>query len=111
MVAPIGELEAPGEPPLPTGVPASQIEGRSPWYLAWLRLRRNKIALACGCLFVAIVLFCLAAPPWADHVAHTSPNENHLNEKVMIDGQETYVACTDASCSVPTRTAATSWCG
>ena len=31
MVAPIGELEVPGEPPLPTGVPASQIEGRSPW--------------------------------------------------------------------------------
>ena len=41
MAAPIGEVEAPGEPPLPTGVPASQIAGRSPWYLAWLRLRRN----------------------------------------------------------------------
>ena len=81
MVAPIGELEAPGEPPLPTGVPAAEIEGRSPWYLAWLRLRRNSVALACGGLFVVIVLFCLAAPLWADHVAHTGPNENHITER------------------------------
>jgi peptide/nickel transport system permease protein len=91
MVSPIGDLEAPGEPPLPTGVPASQIQGRSPWYLAWLRLRRNRVALACGALFVLIVLFCLAAPLWADHVAHTSPNQNHITDKVMIDGKETYV--------------------
>ncbi len=57
MVASIDSLEAPGEPPLPTGVPKSQIQGRSPWYLAWLRLRRNKLALACAVLFVLIVLF------------------------------------------------------
>ena len=67
MVAQIGELEVPGEPPLPTGVPASQIQGRSPWYLAWLRLRRNKVALVCGGVFVLIVLFCLAAPVWAPY--------------------------------------------
>ncbi len=91
MVASIDSLEAPGEPPLPTGVPPSQIQGRSPWYLAWLRLRRNKVALACAVLFVLIVLFCLAAPLWAEHVAHTGPNENHLTDKVMIDGQETDV--------------------
>jgi hypothetical protein len=24
----------------------SQIQGRSPWFLAWRRLRRNKLALA-----------------------------------------------------------------
>ena len=32
----------------------------------------QQVALACGGLFVVIVLFCLAAPLWADHVAHTS---------------------------------------
>ena len=37
MAAPITEVEAPGEPPLPAGVPAEpRSEGRSPWYLAWL---------------------------------------------------------------------------
>ena len=55
MVSPIDSLEAPGEPPVPTGVPTAQIQGRSPWYLAWLRLRRNKVALVCAVLFVLIV--------------------------------------------------------
>jgi peptide/nickel transport system permease protein len=97
MVAPIGELEIPGEPPLPTGVPASQIQGRSPWYLAWLRLRRNKVALVCGGMFVLIVLFCLGAPLWAEHVAHTGPNENHITDKVLINGEPTNVVATDGT--------------
>ena len=124
MVSPIDSLEAPGEPPTPKGVPTAQIQGRSPWYLAWLRLRRNKVALVCAVVFVLIVLFCLAAPLRVDHVAHTGPNDNHITDKVMIDGQETDVVapdgtpislglrgCTGATCSAPTRRAATSWCG
>jgi peptide/nickel transport system permease protein len=97
MVASIGELEAPGEPPLPTGVPAEEIRGRSPWYLAWLRMRRNRVGLAFGVLFLLIVLACLAAPLWADHVAHTGPNENHITDKILIDGQETYVVSPDGT--------------
>jgi len=97
MVASIGELEAPGEPPLPTGVPSEEIRGRSPWYLAWLRLRRNRVGLAFGVLFLLIVLACLAAPLWADHVAHTGPNENHITDKIWIDGQETYVVSPDGT--------------
>ncbi|MDT5015831.1 MAG: peptide/nickel transport system permease protein [Mycobacterium sp.] len=90
-------LEASGEPPIPTGVPPSQIQGRSPWYLAWLRLRRNKVALACAVLFVLIVLFSLAAPLWSDHVAHTGPNENHLTEKILINGHDTDVVSPDGT--------------
>lgn len=97
MVIPVGEVEVPGDPPLPTGVPASQIQGRSPWYLAWLRLRRNKIALAMGVLFVLLVLFCLCAPLWADHVAHTGPNDNHITDTVLVDGQETDVVGPDGT--------------
>src|SRR4051812_1668686 len=97
MVVPVGELEVPGEPPLPTGVPAAQIQGRSPWYLAWLRLRRNKVALVCGAVFVLIVLFCLAAPLWAEHVAHTGPNENHITEKVVVNGEPTNVVAPDGT--------------
>jgi peptide/nickel transport system permease protein len=97
MVAPIGELEAPGEPPLPTGVPAAQITGRSPWFLAWLRLRRNKLALASGAVFVLIVLCCLGAPLWAEYVAHTGPNDNHITDTVMIDGRETNVVAPDGT--------------
>ena len=80
-----------GEPPLPVGEEAETIQGRSPWYLAYLRLRRNKIALAFGALFLVIVVFCLAAPLWSHLVAHTGPNENHLTEQIEIGGKETYV--------------------
>ena len=87
---PPAEAMPTGEPPLPVGDQV-EIVGRSPWYLAYLRLRRNKVALAFGALFILIVLFCLAAPLWADHVAHTGPNENHLTEQIKIDGKETFV--------------------
>ncbi|KAA0114695.1 ABC transporter permease [Mycolicibacterium sp. P9-22] len=73
------------------------IRGRSPWYLAWLRLRRNKVSIAFGVLFILIVLFCLAAPLWADHVAHTGPNENHITDVVTIDGQQTDVVSPDGT--------------
>jgi peptide/nickel transport system permease protein len=63
------------------------MEGRSPWYLAYRRLRRNRIALAAAGLFVAILLFVLAAPLWADQVAHTTPNANHTLEKVEARGE------------------------
>jgi peptide/nickel transport system permease protein len=62
--------------------------GRSPWYLAYRRLRRNRVALAFGGLFVAIVVFVLAAPLWADHVAHTGPNATHTLQKVEVDGEQ-----------------------
>jgi peptide/nickel transport system permease protein len=87
---PPAEATPAGEPPLPVGDEV-EIVGRSPWYLAYLRLRRNKVALAFGALFIVIVLFCLAAPLWANHVAHTGPNENHLTEQIKIDGKETFV--------------------
>jgi peptide/nickel transport system permease protein len=96
-VAPVGEIEAGGEPPVPGGFDAAQIEGRSPWYLAYLRLRRNKIALGFGALFIVIVLFCLAAPLWADLVAKTGPNENHITDTITINGEETDVVSPDGT--------------
>jgi peptide/nickel transport system permease protein len=63
------------------------IVGRSPWYLAWRRLRRNWVALASLGLFFAIVIACALAPVYARHVAHTGPNEVHAGEKVRVDGK------------------------
>ena len=62
--------------------------GEGPWRLAFRRLRRNRIALAFFGLFVAIVVFCLAAPIWANDVAHTGPNETHTLEKVEVNGEK-----------------------
>lgn len=73
------------------------VQGRSPWLLAWERLRRNKVAIGFGVLFILLVLFCLAAPLWADHVAHTGPNQNHITDKILIDGKPTYVVNPDGT--------------
>ena len=64
--------------------------GMGPWKLAWRRLRRNKVALAFGILFVLIVGTALAAPIWAKQVG-TTPFENHLSDQVVIDGKKTDV--------------------
>jgi peptide/nickel transport system permease protein len=63
-------------------------EGHSPWYLAYRRLRRNRLALGFLVVFVLIVAFVLAAPLWANHVADTGPNTTHTTEKIEVDGEE-----------------------
>jgi peptide/nickel transport system permease protein len=70
--------------PNPVAGPA----GSGPWRLALRRLRRNRVALAFLGLFVLIVLFVLAAPLWANHVAHTGPNKTHTLEKLAVGGEK-----------------------
>lgn len=60
----------------------------SPWRLGLRRLRRNRVALGFLGLFVAIVVFVIAAPLWADHVAHTGPNATHTLERVTVGGEK-----------------------
>jgi len=67
------------------------IEGKSPWYLAWRRLRRNYVALGFLLLFVTILVLCLCAPLYANHVAHTGPNTGHLGETFTRDGKQVQV--------------------
>ena len=67
------------------------VHGVGPWRLGLRRLRRNKVALLFGLIFVLLVAACAAAPLWANQVAKTGPNENHLTDTVVIDGKETDV--------------------
>src|SRR3954454_5427998 len=62
------------------------IAGRSPWYLAWRRLRRNYVALASLIVFLLIVVSCALAPVYAKHVAHSDPETNHITEQVKVGG-------------------------
>jgi len=64
------------------------IEGKSPWLLAWRRLRRNYVALAFLLLFVVIVILCSLAGPYAHHIAKTGPNDNHLGETFVRNGKQ-----------------------
>jgi peptide/nickel transport system permease protein len=63
------------------------IVGRSPWYLAWRRLRRNWVALVSLGVFILIVVACALAPVYARHLAHTGPNTVHAGETVIVSGK------------------------
>jgi peptide/nickel transport system permease protein len=74
----VGAARADGDKP---------VAGVAPSRLALRRLRRNKAALAFGVLFLVVVAMCLAAPLWADHVAHTDAFKNHLTDRVSVGGE------------------------
>jgi peptide/nickel transport system permease protein len=67
--------------------PEGSSAGYGPWRLALRRFLRNRVAVASLALFVMIVVFVLAAPLWADHVAHTGPNETHTLQKLHVGGE------------------------
>ena len=74
---------------------AEHTAGVSPWRLAAKRLRRNKVALAFGALFLLIVFMALAAPLWADHVAHTDPFKNRPSDVIKVHGKDTNIVSFD----------------
>jgi len=67
--------------------PESGSAGYGPWRLALRRFLRNRVAVAFLVLFFGIVAFVLAAPLWAEHVAHTGPNETHTLQKLHVNGE------------------------
>jgi peptide/nickel transport system permease protein len=71
------------------------VHGLSPWRLALRRLKRNKIAIAFGIVFLLVVAICLAAPVWANGPADTDPFTNHLTETVVLDGKKKNVVSLD----------------
>jgi peptide/nickel transport system permease protein len=101
------DSENPGSEAVPSGGTASrgtvsgdpelvaEVEGEvggdnqrgGPWAIAWRRLRRNKFALFALAVFLLIVICCVLAPVWANHVAHTGPNTTHTLEK-LHEGSE-----------------------
>ena len=62
--------------------------GVGPWKLAWRRLRRNKVALFFGFIFLLIVIICLLAPVYSHDIAHISPNaQPGLTATVKVGGK------------------------
>ena len=73
------------------GVPdqgPDRVAGRSPWALAWRRLRRNRLALASLILFALIVASSFGAPFYAKHIAHTDPFVSNVNGTTIVNGKE-----------------------
>lgn len=67
-----------------TAAPAA---GLGPWALAFRRLRRNRSAMLGLGLFIFIVIACLMAPIYAEHVAHVDPFASNVDGQVTINGE------------------------
>jgi peptide/nickel transport system permease protein len=68
---------------------ATVSDGAGPAKLAWRRLRRNKLAMTAGGLFLLIVALCLLAPVYSAHIAHTGPNNENITGTITINGKPT----------------------
>jgi peptide/nickel transport system permease protein len=66
-------------------LPADAIQGRSPWRLAWRRLRRDKVAVASALVIVALALIALCAPVIAALIGHP-PNTPYSNTGLSATG-------------------------
>jgi peptide/nickel transport system permease protein len=71
------------------------VEGMGPWQLAWRRLKRNRVAMFFAGVFIFMVLICMAAPLYANHVAHTTPAANNLTGKIERGGKMVDVVSPD----------------
>jgi ABC-type dipeptide/oligopeptide/nickel transport system permease subunit len=72
-----GEL-APASAPAP-------IEGRSPWVLAWQRLRHDRVAIGSAIVIALVGLLAICAPLIARAVGH-GPNQDFPTTGLTIDG-------------------------
>jgi peptide/nickel transport system permease protein len=69
----------------PAEGPPGAIEGRSPWQLAWARLRRDRVAIACAVVIVLIALIAILAPLISLLVGH-GPDTQYLGTGLTPEG-------------------------
>lgn len=63
----------------------ARIEGRSPWVLAWQRLRHDRVAMVSLVVIVLIALVAILAPVFM-HVTGHPPNQQYLNKGTTAEG-------------------------
>lgn len=61
-----------------TGVESAQIQGRSLGQIAWMRFKRDKVAMAGGVVVICLVLLAILAKP-IESVFGLDPNQFHQN--------------------------------
>jgi peptide/nickel transport system permease protein len=74
---------AAAEPAADTGV--AGVEGRSPWQLAWVRLRHDKVAVGSFAVICLIVLLAIFAPVIA-HILGHGPNTQFRSTGLSAEG-------------------------
>jgi peptide/nickel transport system permease protein len=65
--------------------PDTQIVGRTPWQLAWARLRRDRVAMVSLCFIVFLALVAIFAPLLTALIGH-GPNTEYSNTGLSLSG-------------------------
>ncbi|MEU4091855.1 ABC transporter permease [Streptomyces sp. NPDC026673] len=79
MTAPLHDTAETAVADVAAEIPAKAIEGRSPGRIAWMRLKRDKVALAGGAIVVLLILVAIFAPLIVKLLGHP-PNELHEDQ-------------------------------
>jgi peptide/nickel transport system permease protein len=66
----------------PAGTPGKAIQGRSLWRIGWMRLKRDKVAMAGGVVIILLILMAIFAPLIVDLLGHP-PNEFHQDPALL----------------------------
>jgi ABC-type dipeptide/oligopeptide/nickel transport system permease subunit len=77
----VGSVDAPAPE-----LAAAKIQGRSPWRLAYERLRSDRAAVICALVIVLIVLMAIFAPLFRLMTGHP-PNHQYFDTGLSLDGQ------------------------
>ncbi|MDX2647595.1 ABC transporter permease [Streptomyces sp. PA03-1a] len=88
MTAPLHDTAETAVADVAADIPAKAIEGRSPGRIAWMRLKRDKVALAGGVIVVFLILVAIFAPLIVSALGHP-PNDFHENKIDPLFGTPT----------------------
>ncbi|MDX3073112.1 ABC transporter permease [Streptomyces sp. NPDC088354] len=88
MTAPLHDTAETAVADVAADIPAKAIEGRSPGRIAWMRLKRDKVALAGGVIVVLLVLVAIFAPLIVSAFGHP-PNDFHEDKIDPLFGTPT----------------------
>jgi peptide/nickel transport system permease protein len=69
----------------PGALPEKAIEGRTPLQLAWARLKKDKVSIACLAVIVMLVLVAVFANQLTDLIGHP-PNEQYRDKGLQPNG-------------------------
>ncbi|MFF7678142.1 ABC transporter permease [Actinacidiphila glaucinigra] len=88
MTAPLHDTAETTVADVAADIPAKAIEGRSPGRIAWMRLKRDKVALAGGVIVVFLILVAIFAPLIVSALGHP-PNDFHEDKIDPLFGTPT----------------------
>lgn len=72
-------------PPATGDATQTEVIGRTPWQLFWLRFKQDKAALLGAGFVIVLIVLALTSPLISRYLVHNGPNDLHLNAPELSD--------------------------